>query len=84
MEPYALVASGCRHRGPARGAVDRGQPDTHLPGRKQPQRHIAGPLSVGKLSPRPHSKFHARADADRLLLRASVRDCSVVTAGDLV
>jgi len=70
----------CRHRSPARGAIDRGQP----------RRHIADRLPVGKLShvqhcPRLHSpEFRARVDAGFRALRAFAGDCSVVTAGDLV
>jgi len=40
MEPGALVASGCCHRGPARGAVDCSQPDNRLPDRSHPDNHL--------------------------------------------
>ena len=97
MERYALVVSGCRHRGPARGAFDRSQPstrlpdgdqlDTRVPDPRQPQPHIAGSLPVGELSPgqpcpRPHADSHARADDVRHARRAF--GCSVVTTGDMV
>jgi len=97
MEPQALVASGCRYRGPARGAGDRAQPNIHLPDRDQPniglpdrdqpQRPSADRLSVGEpshLQPgrRLRSKFYAYAGPRTL--RACVHDCPIVTTGDLV
>jgi hypothetical protein len=84
MEARALVASGCRHRGPARRPVDRGRPRNPLLDRRQHQCHSAGPLPLGEFSPRILSKFHARIDGDSRILRTSVWDCSIVTAGDLV
>jgi hypothetical protein len=98
MEPGALVASGCCHRGPARGAVDCGQPDNHLPDNRLPDRsqpdnhlpdqshlriHIVGRLPADEFSSRLGSKFRARVDGSRIL-RAVVWDRSLVTAGDLV
>jgi len=89
MEPYALGASACRHRGPARGAAGRGQPGTHLPDRGQPQRHTADHVPAYGFNPAQHcprlpSEFRARVDAAHRTLRAFVRDCSVGTTGDVV
>ena len=88
MGSYALVASAGRHRGPARGAVDRGQRDTNRHDRGRLRRHIAGHVPVGGLNPAKHGPrlpagFHAHA-ADLRALRAFIWDCTVVTAGDLV
>lgn len=94
MGPGALVASGCCHRGPARGAVDCShpdnrhpgcsQPDDRLPDRSRPRRHIVGRLPADEFSPRLGSKFHARVDDSSRILRGVVWDRSLVTAGDLV
>jgi hypothetical protein len=88
MEPYALVASSGRHRGPAWSAVDRGPSYAHLLGRRQSQRHVAGRLPFGELSRaqpcRLHPKFCPRVGADSRLLRTCVCGCPVVTTGDLV
>ena len=65
MEPGALVASGCRHRGPARGAVDCGQPDNRLPDRGQPDDHRsdrATPTTTAPTAAPRHVVGRLRAD----------------------
>ena len=86
MEPYAVVAAGCRQRGPFRRAVGRGRPDNLLE-RRQHQRHSAGRFLVGELSalqpgPRLHFKFDVGAGS--LVLGGFIFGCAVVATGDLV
>jgi hypothetical protein len=94
MESGALVASGCCHRGPARGAVDcdqpdnrhpdHSQPDNRHPDRSHPGRHVVSRLPADEFSPCLGSKFHARVDDSSRILRVVFWDRSRVTAGDLV
>jgi hypothetical protein len=87
MGSCALVASAGRHRGPARGAVDRGQRDTYRHDHRRLRRHVpVGGLNPAQHGPRLPAGFHAHADDLRILsaVRAFSWDRTVVTAGDLV
>lgn len=89
MEPRAIVASGCRHRGLARGAVDPSHRYTDVPGHRQFQRRSAdrprGEFNLAQFCACLRTEFRARVDAGRPRpRRACVRERSVVTPGDLV
>ena len=67
MEPCARVASGRRHRGPARGAVDCSQSDNRLPDRSHPDNHpktAATPTTTSSPADEPRRHVAGRLSAD--------------------
>jgi len=96
--PCALVASGWRHRGPACGAGDGGQPGNYfyfyVAGHDQPGNYFSGHDQPGNYfyfsghdQPGDHcadQRPDAHAHANPHIHELFLGGCSVVTAGDLV